>query len=463
MWCAKSMGAAVRGLCLGKDWTSLGRISIDTRTLRPGDIFVAIKGKNFDGHCFVPEAFSKGAVAAVVDEAYVPTADCGPLVAVKDTLQALHDIATMRLRDTRAKVIAITGSAGKTTTKYVLSGALSKYGKVYYNEANYNNLIGMPLYAANLTEDAEFVVLEMGMNSPGEVDALSRIARPDVAVITNVGPAHLEFFESVEGVLAAKLEVFNHVKDGAIAVLNFDSEHYAKMRAVADSYCARIISFGVGVGADVQIFRREEPSNSVTFRCFGEELQYNLKSGARHLAYSVAITAAVGHAFSIDLTQARGAMEEFVPLEGRGKVHVTAFKGREIVLLDDAYNANPLSMVAAIENLSNLNHARVLRRVAILGDMLELGSGSCHYHRGLLERIMHSNIDVVYTVGSHMLALYDVLPQHLRGGHFADHGEALAHLERIIKPGDGVLVKGSFATKLSLVVKHLLECPEHAT
>ena len=463
MWCARSMEAAVCGLCLGGDWTSYGRVSIDTRTLRPGDVFVAIKGKNFDGHGFVREAFNRGAVAAVVSEESALVADYGPLVVVKDTLQALHDIAAVRLRGTRAKVIAITGSAGKTTTKYVLTEVLSKYGEVYYNEANYNNLIGMPLYAANLAEDAEFVVLEMGMNSSGEVDTLSRIARPDIAVITNVGPAHLEFFESIEGVLAAKLEVFNHVKDGAVAILNLDNMYYDEMRAVAESRCAHVISFGVSAGADVQILRSKEPSNSLALRCFGKEWQCDLKNCAKHLAYSVAITAAVGQVFSLDLTPVRGVIEEFAPLEGRGKVHITTFRGREIVLLDDAYNANPLSMAVAIENFSNLDNTSVLRKVAVLGDMLELGSNSRHYHCGLLEHIARGSIDVIYTVGTHMSALYDVLPGHLRGGHFTTYEEAIAHLEHAIRTGDGVLVKGSFATRLSLIVKYLLECPERAT
>ncbi|WP_233497105.1 UDP-N-acetylmuramoyl-tripeptide--D-alanyl-D-alanine ligase [Anaplasma ovis] len=463
MWCAKSMEAAISGLCLGGDWASCGRVSIDTRTLRPGDVFIAIRGKNFDGHGFVREAFNKGAVAAVVSEESSLAADCGPLVMVKDTLQALHDIAAVRLRGTRAKIIAITGSVGKTTTKYILTEVLSKYGEVYYNEANYNNLIGMPLCAANLAENAEFVVLEMGMNSSGEIDILSRIARPDVAVITNVGPAHLEFFESIEGVLAAKLEVFNHVKDGAVAILNRDNICYDKMRAVAENRCARVISFGVGAGADVQILGSKEPGNSVTLRCFGRKLQCDLKNCARHLAYSAAIAAAVGQVFSLDLTPVKDVIEEFVPLEGRGKVHVTTFRGREIILLDDAYNANPLSMAVAIGSFSDLKHARILRKVAVLGDMLELGSGSHHYHCGLLEHIARGNIDVVYTVGTHMLSLYDVLPERLRGRHFTNYEEAIAHLEHAIRPGDGVLVKGSFASKLSLIVKHLLECPEHAT
>ncbi|MCU7612013.1 UDP-N-acetylmuramoyl-tripeptide--D-alanyl-D-alanine ligase [Anaplasma capra] len=465
MWDSKSVEAAASGLCRGGDWVSPGRISIDTRSLNPGDVFLAIRGANFDGHCFVREAFDRGAVAAVVSRESASTADYGPVIVVEDTLQALHDIAAFRMKNVHAKVVAITGSAGKTTTKYMLCRVLSKFGKVHYNEANYNNLIGMPLYAANTPADAEFVVMEMGMNAPKEIDTLSRIARPDVAVITNVGPAHLEFFGSIEGILAAKLEIFNHVKSCAAAVINFDSAYYGEMRAAAERYCSNVISFGAGAGAGVQILRgdKQECSPTVNVKYLNRELHLSLKNCSRHLVYSAAVAVAVGCIFALDLGQVGYALEGFAPIDGRGKVHITTFKGREIVLIDDAYNANPLSMVVAIENLSALEHAQICRKVAVLGDMLELGSSSGSYHRSLLGHIARSNIDLVYTVGNHMLELHNVLPKRLRGRHFADYSEALKRLERVVRPGDCILVKGSFATKLSLVVRRILEHQEHAT
>ena len=456
LWTSDRAAAATGGRST-RAWTATG-ISIDSRTLQPGDLFVALAGPNFNGHAFVSEAFAAGAVAAMV--AAAPSA-CGPLLLVDDTLEALTRLAAAARARTSARIVAVTGSVGKTGVKQAIAHALRFQGMTAASEGSLNNHWGVPLSLARMPAETVFGAFEIGMNHAGEITPLASLARPDAAVVTTVAPAHMAFFDSLEDVARAKAEIFTGLDDGA-AIVDRDGAYFDLLADAARTAGAgEVIAFGRHPCADLRLIESlEDPDGADVRICWrGRALEYRVGLPGAHWARnSLAVLAAV-HALGADVEQASAAMASLPPMPGRGAVHVVNWGGGVVRLIDDSYNANPESMAAALKTLGRTPVPEGGRRVAILGDMLELGDMSRAAHAGLKQRIERNGIDLVYLAGPEMRALADALPCERVGG-IADDARGLMPLALAgLSAGDVVTVKSSKAVGLGRIVDALLERP----
>jgi len=452
LWTSKEVLEATGGDAKPKKkWEATG-ISIDSRTTKKGDLFVAIKGDNKNGHEFVEKALKKGAVAAIISEEPEKLPKGANLVIVKNTIEALAQLAIAARTRSEAKIFAVTGSVGKTSVKEALNVVLSTLGKTYATEGNLNNHIGLPLSLARMPADTEYGVFELGMNHAGEISYLTNILRPDVAIITAIEAVHLEFFESIEQIADAKSEILEGVVDGGIAVLPFDSKFYGKMEKAARAQgIENVISFGSDDGARYRLIGRGEETEGQSLRVNidGIPVVYKLGSAGKHAAInSVAVLAAIANACNLEPKKFMGAFKEVKPAEGRGKIYKLKLGSTDFTLIDDSYNASPASMRAAIDTLSQVKIKIAGRSIAALGDMLELGENSVEFHKSLKDDISKSKTDVVYTVGEMMSELYNELPEEIRGGHFASTEELFAAIEKEMNNNDILLIKGSHGTEM---------------
>ncbi|WP_425386119.1 UDP-N-acetylmuramoyl-tripeptide--D-alanyl-D-alanine ligase [Wolbachia endosymbiont (group A) of Barypeithes pellucidus] len=436
----------------GCNWIHSSNISTDTRSIKKGDLFIALKGKNFDGHNFLHEAFLKGAVAAIVSEGKYKNF---PLVIVQDTLKALHDMASYYIRNVLvdAKVIAITGSVGKTTTRDMLHTVLSQYGVSHANEGNLNNNIGLPLTILKAPKNCQYLILEMGMNKAGEIKELSKISNPNIAVITNIEPAHTENFSSLFDVAQAKLEILYGMKNNGTLILNRDNKYYDYLSSHANR---NVISFGKDKNAEVcllDLIRNDDGLNLKIRLSDNQTINCNLRVQGEHFAYSLLVAAVVVQSLGLDLSKLPLALKNFSVTKGRGNIHKVKYNKKYIHLIDDSYNASPTSMKTAIKTLSTYSNQR---KVALLGDMLELGDKSIEFHTDLVKIITENNIDKVYTVGKSMLELHELLPDNIRGAHFNDSNQLKSDLANIVQNNDAILVKGSQGMKMDLIVREFI-------
>jgi UDP-N-acetylmuramoyl-tripeptide--D-alanyl-D-alanine ligase len=431
-------------------------VSIDTRTLEPGELFVAISGVNNDGHDYVAAAFAKGAFAAVVDEAHAGAlAHLGPLYVVRDVLPALERLGVAARARTRARVVAVTGSVGKTSTKEALRLALTQGGAVHASVASYNNHWGVPLTLARMPKATRFGVFEIGMNHADEITPLSRMVRPHVAIITTVAAVHIENFANVEAIADAKAEIFEGLEPGGVAILQRDNPHFERLRARAKaSPAGLVVGFGEDENADARLLgvRLEADHSIVDAQVCGRRLSYRLGAPGRHLAINSLAVLLAAKALGVDLDAAAGALAFFTAQPGRGERLTLAAEGGAYTLLDESYNANPASMRAAFELAGALPLPSGGRRIAVLGDMLELGPQAGAMHAGLADDLSANHIDLVFAAGPLMKFLYDALPASMRG----DWRESPSLLEpivaRSVKAGDIVVVKGSNGSRMSAIV-----------
>ncbi len=456
LWTAAEAAAATDGNT-PKGWSASG-VSIDSRSLRPGDLFVALKGPNFDGHDFVAAAFEAGAAAAMVNDDLEGPPTGKPLLRVDDTLKALWGLGAAARARSQARFIGVTGSVGKTGTKEALRACLSALAPTAANEASLNNHWGLPLSLARMTRDAAYGVFELGMNHPGEIARLSRLVQPDVAVITNVEPAHIAFFDSVAEIAEAKAEIFAGMSDDGIAVLNRDHAlfHLLRERAVAAGL-NRIIGFGRHPEADVRALAHshDEMGSEVRAAVLGQEIDYRISIPGLHwVVNSLGALAAVA-AVEGDVARVANELARLKPLKGRGERSTQTLPGGTFELIDDSYNANPSSMKAAIQVLSGITVAKGARRVAVLGDMLELGDEAEAHHARLARPLERAAVDLVFTCGPAMNSLHEALPKAMRGGHTPDSRGLAPLVAGFLAPGDAVLVKGSLGSRMSLVVETL--------
>ncbi len=424
-------------------------ISTDTRNIKKGDLFIALKGKNFDGHDFLHEAFLKGAAAAVVSEDKYRNL---PVIVVQDTLKALHDMASYYIRNVlvNAEVIAITGSVGKTTTKDMLHTVLSQYGVSHVNDGNLNNNIGLPLTILKAPENCLYLILEMGMNKAGEIKELSKISNPNIAVITNIEPVHVENFSSLFDIAQAKLEILYGVKNNGTLILNKDNKYYDYLLSHVDR---DVVSFGRSESATVcllNVIKNDKGLNLKIRLNNNQIMNCNLCVQGKHFVYSVLAVVAVIQNLGLNLSKLPLALENFNITKGRGSVHKAKYNGKCIHLIDDSYNASPASMKAAIRTLGIYSNRR---KVALLGDMLELGNKSITFHMKLLDSIVKYDVDKVYTVGKFMLKLHRLLPGNIKGTHFNDSNQLKSNLANIVQNNDVVLVKGSRGVKMDFIVQ----------
>ena len=462
MWTALSAAEATGGKAHG-DWQA-ECVSIDSRALAPGQLFVAIKGERFDGHDYVKDALAHGAGAALVSHVPDDVSRDAPLLLVKDTTKALIDLAVYCRAQTQAKLIGVTGSVGKTGTKEALRLALATGGKVHANAGNLNNHIGLPLSLASLPDDARFAVLEMGMNHTGELSMLTRIARPHIAIITTVEAVHLEFFSSVEQIADAKAEIMEGMPADGTIILNRDNRFFAKLRAHAERHGIKnIVAFGMHEEAAFRLldYRIAGLGSEVTALCAGEKIIYRLGTIGKHWAVATLAVLAAAKAAGCNLKQAAEALEWFSEPEGRGKLYtLTLPQGTgQFTLIDDCYNASPASVAAAIAKLDEL-HAGLDtkgKKIAVLGDMLELGMSASDFHASLAEPLTRYNIDAVYACGPMMKHLYDALPESLRAGYAADSATLTPLVAGAVAAGDTVMIKGSNGSRMKLVREALMQ------
>src|ERR1700744_2015998 len=395
----------------------VGGISIDTRTLEPGELFFAIKGENSDGHDYVRAAFERGAAACVIDEAHADALiGSGACFIVHDTFAALQRRGRASRARTSARVVAVTGSGGKTTTKEALRHVLSHAGVTHASAASYNNHWGVPLTLARMPRETHFGVIEIGMNHAGEITPLTAMAKPHVAIITTVAPVHLEFFDSVEAIADAKAEIFSGLVPGGVAILNADNPHYQRLDSAARAAGAgHIATFGADSHADARLIALEtdETHAIVTARVAGREVTYRLGAPGRHVAMNSLAVLLTAQAFGLDLDEAANSLATFEVPAGRGRRFVLRAKDGPFTLLDESYNANPASVGAALALVGGL---KAERRIAVLGDMLELGHLGPSLHAALAEDVSTHHIDLVFAAGPLMRNLFNALPQDRRGG-----------------------------------------------
>ena len=455
LWKASDLAAACGGRVVG-DW-SIDGVSIDTRTLAPRDLFVALEGENRDGHLFVEAAFENHAGAALVTR--VDDFPNRNLLIVDDTLKALNQIGRASRDRTQAKSVAVTGSAGKTSTKEMLRGILSQFGAAHASVASYNNHWGVPLTLARMPAKTDYGVFEIGMNHPGEIAPLARLVRPHVAIITTVQAVHLGFFNSVDEIADEKADIFAGLLPDGVAIVDGDIPQLGRVVKKASSFgVENVLTFGKIDDAAARILETKPHSHStdVVADIEGQRLSYTVGTPGHHaVKNSLAVLLAL-NALGVDLKKVLPTLATVAPPDGRGARHRVEWDDRRLELIDDSYNANPASMRAALEVLSLNKPAGSGRRIAVLGDMLELGTHSEKLHRELRAPIEDSAVDLVFTVGEHMTALWNDLPKGIRGEHRTTSKDIVASICSELRDGDIVMIKGSLGTKMKTIVDGVL-------
>ncbi len=457
LWSSVEVSEVLRVPAVGS-WQARG-VSIDTRTLVPGDLFVAIKGPNADGHEHIAAAFEKGAAAAIVEHADENIPERHPVLLVEETLCALEDLGRAARARTSARVVAVTGSVGKTGTKEALTLALGDQGRTHGSVGSFNNHWGVPLSLARMPADTRFGVFEIGMNHPGEIDPLTRMVRPHVAVIVTVEAVHMSFFPNVEAIAEAKAEIFRGVEAGGAAVLNRDNAHYAKLRQAAMAHGIReIMDFGSDAGSRVRLVGYELEADGSRIEAAVDEQRLRYRIGVPGLHWvmnSLAVIAAASLA-GADLESAARKLGDFHAPKGRGRRETLVLHdGRSCHLVDDSYNASPASMRATFENLGRSRPGTGGRRIAVLGDMLELGADSPRFHAELAPELERAGVDLVFASGPDMAHLWDVLPDYIRGAWRETSHDLALDVVAAVRGGDVIVVKGSKASRMDLVVSAL--------
>lgn len=460
LWEAGAVKEATGGLLVAEhNWQAAG-FSIDTRTLQPGQCYIALIGEQHDGHRFLPQAQQAGAVAAIVSDAAALPEGMSAVV-VKDTLAALQALGRWRRERSRARIIGITGSVGKTGGKELLRHMLSGQARVYATAGNFNNHIGLPLCLANMPEATEIGIFEMGMNHAGEIADLTMLASPDISMITTVEAVHLEHFRSVEEIALAKAEIFRGQKgkEHCAGILPADSPYLPILQKEAqESGVERVLTFGEHGDADCQLesYTPLPIGAEVTLRVGDLPMHLQLGASGKHWALLAAAGLLVVELIGGDLPQAAVSLAHFSEPAGRGKRSPLRLQNGQAVLIDDSYNASPVSMRAAFTALSQTPVPEGGRRIAVLGDMLELGPEAPAMHRQLAEPLTEAGIDTVLTAGGMMRELQERLPEAMQGGH-GERPEALVPLlMQAVRPGDVVLVKGSHGSRMHGLADALL-------
>jgi UDP-N-acetylmuramoyl-tripeptide--D-alanyl-D-alanine ligase len=458
LWSWTELSAALGIEAEGATAGNVTGVSIDTRTLRAGDLFVALKDQR-DGHDFVTSAFEAGAAAALVSGDYRRAPRDGALFRVSDTLKALDALArAARQRlSADARVIAVTGSAGKTGTKEMLRACLGKLGPTHASEKSYNNHWGVPLTLARMPRDTHYAVLEVGMNHAGEIRPLTRMIRPHAAIITTVEAVHIEYFASVEAIADAKAEIFEGLEPGGAAIIKADNPHAARLQAIARRLGAKPLTFGFGDAADIRgdNLRLSDDGADMTVHFDGQTLPVHLAMPGRHIAENALAVIAALSAVGAGVKSAVAALADLRPPEGRGSRTILHLDGGDVLLIDESYNANPASMRAALATLGAVPRQKFLRRIAVLGDMLELGADAPALHAALQYDVKNADIDLVFACGPLMKSLYDALPEAKKGGYASSVSSLEGTLHANLRSGDAVMVKASNGVRLGSIVTGL--------
>ncbi|MCB9991916.1 MAG: UDP-N-acetylmuramoylalanyl-D-glutamyl-2,6-diaminopimelate--D-alanyl-D-alanine ligase [Rhodospirillales bacterium] len=445
IWTAAEAAKATGGQA-AKEWAATS-LSIDTRTLERGALFIALEGEHSDGHNYVAQALEKGAAAALVSRVPDDVPEDAPLLLVDDTLAALRALGCAARDRSGTKIIAVTGSVGKTGTKEMLALAFGALGQTHASRASYNNHWGVPFTLGNMHAGADYGIFEVGMNHVGEITPLTKMVRPDIAIITTIAPVHMEHFDSLEQIADAKAEIFEGIVPGGTAVLNHDNEFFAHLKAKAEDKGVQVRSFGESAEADARLLDCLEAANGsrVKAQIIDEDVSFTLPVPGRHIVQNVlAVLLAVKLAGG-DVAKAARALEKYEGVAGRGKREYLDIGDPEnpVMLIDESYNASPVAMKAAFKVLALIDPGRGGRRIAVLGDMYELGKQAPQLHADLALPLEAADVQLVYTCGPLMKNLYDALPQDRRGAHSDDSVELAKIVPDVLTPGDVVMVKGS--------------------
>jgi UDP-N-acetylmuramoyl-tripeptide--D-alanyl-D-alanine ligase len=459
LWTSGAMAAAMQAAGRGVLPETVTGLSIDSRSIAPGEAYFAIKGDVHDGHDFVAAALQAGAALAVVEAAQRDRfAAEAPLLVVEDVLAGLVALAHAARARLDGQVIAVTGSVGKTSTKEALRRVLGDQGETHASAASFNNHWGVPLSLARCPASTRFAIFEIGMNHPGEIEPLARMVRPQLAIITTVEPVHLEFFSGIEAIADAKAEIFAGVEPGGAVVLNRDNAQFARLQRCAGKLgLSRIITFGADRECEARLLdlSLHATCSAVHANILGHDITYKLGMPGRHMAMnSLAVLAAASLA-GADLARAALSLSHIAPAAGRGVRRTLQVASGEAVLIDESYNANPASMAAALNVLGQAAVGPHGRRIAVLGDMLELGPTSPALHSGLLDAIRANRIDLVYCCGPLMRNLWDALSSGRRGGYAESAADLEAQAVSAIRAGDAIMVKGSLGSKMKTIVNAL--------
>ncbi len=462
LWTAEEAAKASAGQAFGS-WQAEG-VSIDSRQIQPGDLFVAISGPSHDGHSFVENVMEAGAAAAVIvkkrlDETLYSKYRTR-LLCVEDTVKALEGLARAARQRTAAKIVAVTGSVGKTGTKEMLRMVLAEQGLTTATVGNLNNHFGLPLSLSRMHQNTEFGVFELGMSAAGEISPLSEMVRPDVAIITAIEYAHSAFFDTIEEIADAKAEIFSGLGPSGIAVLNADNAMIERLKASAEKAGIRDVrTFGSAADCDCQLKSVEMKASSsiVSAELRGQLIEFEISVPGRHWVQNALAVLCAVDALGADPVQAAAMLAEMQGLKGRGRLHTLSISGGVFQLIDESYNASPASMRAAIGVLGNAQTSDDGRRIAVLGDMLELGDQADKLHAELADVLRDNNIDLVFTTGQLMSFLWDALPSEMRGGHAREAQELFPLIRSVVRPSDVVMVKGSNGARTGLIVEDLLK------
>ena len=459
LWSVEAMLAAMRATPAGPLPPAVPGLSIDTRTIAPGEAFLAIQGDNRDGHDFVEAALeARAGLAVVAADKRARFPEHAPLIVVADVLAGLRDLARAARGRTQAKVVAVTGSVGKTGTKEALRLTLARSGETHASVASYNNHWGVPLSLARCPESAHYAVFEIGMNHAGEIEPLTRLVRPQVAIVTAIEPVHLEFFGSLEAIADAKAEIFLGLERGGAAVINRDNPQFMRLeRSARDAGVERIVSFGEHARADARLIKcsLQAETSTVQAQILGTEVTYKLGAPGRHLVLNSLSVLAAAALVGADLALAALALADLQPASGRGSRLTLHMPRGTALLIDESYNANPASMRAALALLGQTDLRQLGRRIAVLGDMLELGPRGAELHRELAVAVLAHGIDLVFCCGPLMRALWEALPSSRKGGYAETSAALESQVLAALQPGDAVMVKGSLGSRMTPIVKAL--------
>lgn len=455
LWTWDDLIAATGGHAEGPAPAGIDGVSIDTRTIGAGDLFVALRDQR-DGHDFVEAGFKAGAAAALVEAGYVRKPSDGALIRVADPLKALEGMARAARKRTNARIVAVTGSVGKTGSKEMLRLALSELGATHASEKSYNNHWGVPLTLARMPASSAFGVFEIGMNHAGEITPLVEMVRPHVAVITTVEPVHVgNFPNGIDGVAQAKAEILTGLVPGGTAVLPHDNAFYPLLREAATKVGARIVSFGFEAGADVRCIQMDLTSrgSSVIAGIDTQRFPYKIGAPGEHYVRNSLAVLGTLLALRADAMRALPTLVRVTAPAGRGaRALLKAADGSSLLLVDESYNANPASVRAALAALHMVPRGDHPRRIVVLGDMLEIGETSAESHRALKEAVDAAGADLVFACGPMMRLLFDDLDASKQGSWAETSDELIAPLLESLRGGDAVMIKGSLGTRMGPIV-----------
>jgi UDP-N-acetylmuramoyl-tripeptide--D-alanyl-D-alanine ligase len=458
LWTQAELSTALGAAPSNSLSTAVNGVSIDSRTLEAGDLFFAIRGDAHDGHDHVARAFEAGAAAAVVSRERAPQlAALGPAFVVEDTLKAMERLGVAARARSKAKIVAVTGSVGKTTAKEMLRAMLTACGATHASAASYNNHWGVPLTLARMPANARFGVFEMGMNHAGEIAPLTRMTRPHVALVTTIAPVHIEHLGSIEAIADAKAEIFLGLESHGTAVLNRDAPQFERLKNAAAARGARVWRFGRGADCDVQLLEVEaiNGGSRVTARVLAHELALELGAPGLHMAQDALGALLAAQALGADLEPCAAALRRFSPQKGRGERFSVPTPDGPATIIDESYNANPASMRAALALLAAAKPGPKGRRIAVIGDMLELGPKAAAMHAELAADLSANKVDLLFGAGPLTRALYEAAPASMRAAWTERSSDLTDEVARTLRGGDIAMIKGSNGSRMGPLVSAL--------